>query len=145
MSSHVARSFLLWLQVEDEIDDARLVTAEEAQVGGLALNKRDMDLARLQLLTRVGAERLTEEEVHSVAAHLLNTVPQMRTLVHDDPHALATVGALVRASPVLHLKRTSSDPARPSPDSILYRFGRYVRKPATCDPCVYEALSKSTV
>ena len=43
-------------------------------------SKRDADLMRLQLLKReINQEKLSNEEIKAIAAHLLKNVPQIQT------------------------------------------------------------------
>ena len=80
------------------------------------LNKRDMDLARLQLLnTRMRLDQLSSEEVTTITSHLLTTVPQVQalfaTITYDQAHGILC--QLVAASSVVHLKRSSVNPMNP--------------------------------
>ena len=80
------------------------------------LNKRDMDLARLQLLnTKMRLDHLSTEEIRTITSHLLTTIPQVMalfaTVSYDQAHSILC--QLVAVSSVVHLKRSSTNPLYP--------------------------------
>ena len=80
------------------------------------LNKRDMDLARLQLLnTKMRIDHLSSSEVTTITSHLLTTIPQIQSLfaTMSYDHAHSILCQLVAVSTVVHLKRSSTNPLYP--------------------------------
>jgi len=59
-------------------------------------------------------ERLSEEEVRAVSAHLLTNLPQMRLLFSDSELALKGVTKMVRRGAVFNLKRSTHPGGTPS-------------------------------
>jgi hypothetical protein len=81
---------------------------------------RDMDFARMKLLKSKAAEdKLSADEENAVVAHLLNNVPQIRSVYGNDR---AAVVRLVREGTVMNAKRKSEENApRPLAEDILYK------------------------
>lgn len=114
---------IIGAEIEDEMDERKMV--QDGEVA--SLNKRDMDLARLQLLnTKIVRDQLTPEEVQTISDYLLTNVDEMKTLLGPLPaeEGLGILCQLVRSSPVLHLHKKSEDLHWPVHEDILYRHGR---------------------